>query len=503
MYKKTMKNILSLVLAFAMLATGSAFAADTSVVDPSAISASELAPLDLSDVIADLNSEFSPLEIPDTDTEQWQTIQANLPVIDADSIDEKSDFDLSFSDIQSENDRVTMNSPASTARAGRLPIDPNTMYTHSLSSASDYWEYQTQVPSGGHATAFLDSSSAMDFYLEMVVYDSSGAFKYFDTSEVSRSIYQGQRVRLPVVAGDFVVIYIAKSDNSNFVANSYNLGVIVNNADASEPNEQPQDALNLGTAGTATVWSSSLDNSFDVDWFTFTHNDVARLPRVAFAASSTDIHASVYKMVNGTLSKVTDIANTGSWTTINNNANTTYYMVVYSKNLGAGSYQIGTGASLIYLLDGRVIVDLSKAGGDTSSPTSFGSGGSRPTVRRNTTGTITLSDSRGNPIQSLQYQIGVYTIYYGASGNPGLIGYSTYTTNASGTGSAYTDIELWPTSSPLFFNVGGYSYCPARISVILPTGLTAELKFGGPSGGIAPTGYAYIDAWHYGGYIAT
>ena len=214
------------------------------------------------------------------------------------------------------------------------------------------------------------------------------------------------------------------------------------------------------------------------------------------------IHASVYKMVNGALTKVMDIANTGLWTTINTNANTTYYMVVYSTNLGGGSYQIGTGASLIYLLDGRVIVDLSNAGGDTSDPTSFGSGSSLPTVRNNTTGTITLRDSRGNPIPSLQYQIRFYTIYNGASGNPGLIGYTTYTTNTSGTGSASTGIELWPTSSSLFYKDSGHRYCPARISVALPDGVNAELMFGNFTGGTAPSGYVYRDAWHYGGYIA-
>ena len=502
MYKKTLRNVLSLVIAFVMLAPGSAFAAYSSIEDPSADPISELTLPALPDVISELNSEFSPLDI--SDLKQLRTTNANLPVVDADSVNDKSDFDLKFSNTQSENDRATKNSPVSVTRAGQINIVHNTIYTHSLSSASDYWVYLCEVPSDGHATAFLDSASAMDFYMEVQILDSTlSVVKYADISEMSRSVYNGQRVRLPVESGDYVAIYIDMSSNSSFVQNSYNFGVIVNAADPSEPNEQPDIALNLGTAGSATVWSSSLDNSFDVDWFRFSHNDVARLPRVAFAAASTDIHAAVYKMVNGTLTKVMNIENTGTWTTINNNANTTYYMVVYSTNLGAGSYQIGTGASLIYLLDGRVIVDLSNAGGDTSDPTSFGGQGSRPTVRYNTTGTITLRDSRGNPIPSLQYQIRFYTIYNGASGNPGLIGYTTYTTNASGTGSAYTEIEVWPTSSSLFFKYSGYRYCPARISVQLPDGLNAELMSGGPSGDIAPTGYAYRDAWHYGGYIAS
>lgn len=249
------------------------------------------------------------------------------------------------------------------------------MYTHSLSSASDYWVYLCEVPSAGHATAFLDSTSAMDFYMEVQILDSAFNVKNAGISEISRSVYNGQCVRLPVAAGDYVAIYIDMSSNSSFVQNSYNFGVIVNAADPSEPNEQPDIALNLGTAGSATVWSSSLDNSFDVDWFRFSHTDVTCLPRVAFAAASTDIHAAVYKMVNETLTKVMNIENTGTWTTINNNANTTYYMVVFSTDLGAGSYQIGTGASKIYLLDGRVIVDLSNAGSDTSNPTSFGGKG--------------------------------------------------------------------------------------------------------------------------------
>lgn len=84
-----------------------------------------------------------------------------------------------------------------------------------------------------------------------------------------------------------------------------------------------------------------------------------------------------------------------------------------------------------------------------------------------------------------------------------MIGATTYTTNASGTGSANTKIEVWPTSSSLFFRNSGYSYCPARISVVLPDGVNAELMSGGPSGGTAQSGYVYRDAWHYGGYIAS
>ena len=235
------------------------------------------------------NSEFSPLEIPDTDIEQFQTIYANLPVINADSITDKSDLDLEISGTRSENDRASKSSPVSVTRAGQLPINPNTIYTHSLSSASDYWEYVCQAPSSGHATAFLDSTSAMDYYLEMAILDSSGSLRHYDISEVSRSIYHGQRVRLPVEAGDIVFIYITMSSNSSFVQNSYNFGVVLSAADQTEPNEQPDIALNLGTAGNAAVWSTSIDNSFDVDWFRFSHSDVARLPRVAFLASSNDI----------------------------------------------------------------------------------------------------------------------------------------------------------------------------------------------------------------------
>jgi len=481
MNKKTIAAILALVIVFTTLSAGVAIAEKPE--------------------ISDFGSSMSEFEFPEStslpplslEMSNVNTANPDASLLEVD-LGQPNDLEnTAFALYPSVPDELTTRSAPTTnsaSRAGQYSIDENTAYTHSLSAWDDWNVYICQVAASGHATAFLHSTSAMDFRLIVQVYDSTfSTLKSEDESIISRSIYQGQRVRKSVVAGDIVVIGIEMNPDSSFVANSYQVGVVRNSVGGwtYEINEQPGQAPSLGaTSPSGTILSSETDNAFDVDWYKFTHTDTTSYPVIAYAATSNNIKAALYQESGGVLYKVKDLTNNSTWSAYASNAENTYYVVVYSTNYTIGDYLLGVASEKIYLSNRIIVIDFSGITGDQGAKSYF-SMGSRQTARYGIMGNVTLKDTKGNPIPNFQYAV-IFASQMGSSGYTPIAS-DVRTTNSNGVGSAVLSIPAYASMffytdyiKPYDHHVNG-----ARVIVNLPDGFTPQSSFN------------YKDFWHYGG----
>ena len=389
MYKKIVSTILLLALTIGM--SGTVFA-NGSVFESSNDS---LMSIELPDIIS---PELIPVGLPEPNENDYT--KYDLPTISVDSLDELTDLDISM-----RNGLL-----GEMTRSGQYLIAENTMYQDTLVSYDDYTIYLCVITANGEATVFLDSTSTMDFTIEVLIFTdtSMSTQRTDDYSNVSKSLYGGQRIRNYVYTGEVIAILVAMNNTSTFASNIYSFGVLRHGyiGDSYEANNHPYGAYNLGTASVnGTVIYADIDSQYDIDWYKYSYSDKTCYTNLVFTAGY-GVNAYLFTMSsNGELQFVKEIINDAEWRYYTNTTLQTYYIGVYSPSGGyGGNYAFGIQLTPIYMVEKSVIVDFSNVMGDKGLK-SYGALGYRQTAQSYTYGQIRITDTKGNPISGFPYYI--------------------------------------------------------------------------------------------------
>ena len=477
------KKILSLLMVVMILFTLTPVSIATSVTTEST-EVLDISALEFSDTISDM---YSPIELPEEAVCNVQI--GSLPAASLDVAAKSTSLALStFSSNVNTIDSETTSTKSASA-GGTYWISENYLYSDSLASASDYNAYLCEISANCEATAFVDSSSSMDFSLEMLIFTdtSMNTLRTDAYSAVNASPYGGQRIRKQVYAGEVVAFIVSKNPNSTFTNNSYNLGVLTQTS-VSDTNNHPDGATWHSISLTANVLSGNsiqLDSVYDVDWYVFNYvGSSTHYPTVAFASGSNSIAATIYtRGSNGQMTKVKDIYNDGVYRDIRNLTTQTYYIAVYTTSNVTGGYALATQLQPVYFVEKLVKISL-QAYGDIYSPNNFGYG-VRETSRYKSTVSVTIRDTKNNLVTDFPFAVSF------DSGSLGPIAAASLTTNSSGSASTVLTLTVLPSTYFARYRVSSntvHLYQQAKVKVTLPSGFSCTYS-----------GDAEQDVYHFGG----